>query len=194
MLWKDANQESETLKHVRKSTCINLYPILVARSEPMPQQKPLKKRDRGEKVPMAAFEAFEASESQTKPMETSLAEAISMAQSLPIHVHNADDSKEGNCENENDCKRRRRGDLPPGRSESPSPFRCRPAGYRQKRRAVASAVAMAIHGLKMAKQRQAERITLVAWKGWGFYDVSNLFLIEDWHFDPQYTYVIYYTE
>lgn len=127
----------------------------------MPQQKP-RKELRREKIPMAASEAFEASESQTKPTETSLAEAISMAQSLPIHVHNADDSKEGNCENENDCKRRRRGDLPPGRSESPSPFRCRPAGYRQKRRAVASAVAMAIHGLKMAKQRQAERITLVA--------------------------------
>jgi len=130
-----------------------------ARSEPMPQQKPRKERRREKSEPTAAFEAFEASESQTKPTENSLAEAISVAQSLPIVT---DDSKEGNGENENDCPNRRRGDLPPGRSESPSPFRCRPAGYRQKRRAVASAVAMAIHGLKMAKQRQAERISLVA--------------------------------
>ena len=130
----------------------------------MPQQKPRKERRREKLVPLAAFEAFEVSEtSQSKPMENSLAAAISMAQSLPISVHNAiDDCKGGNCENENGCKKRRRGDLPPGRSESPSPFRCRPPGYRQKRRAVASAVAMAIHGLKMAKQRQAERISLVA--------------------------------
>ena len=54
---------------------------------------------------------------------------------------------------------------PTTRSESPSPKRCRPAGYRRKRRAVASAVAIAMDTAEMVPEMAQRRakITVVAW-------------------------------
>eukprot|EP00435_Cladocopium_sp_Y103_P061502 s2413_g23.t1 len=125
-----------------------------ARSLPTPQQKP--RRSCSKQRKQQIFETFEFPE----PPEAVPPPSHPMAK-------DSKDSKDAQPIQPSESRDRRKAPgLSKGiadRSESPSPWRCRPPGYSLKRRAVASAVATALEAVDMAERSQrAKRITLVA--------------------------------
>ena len=82
---------------------------------------------------------------------------------IPKDSKDSKDAGDGDRWDRRDRGRRAHTSSAAERSESPSPWRCRPPGYSLKRRAVASAVATALDAVDMARRNQrAKRITLVA--------------------------------
>lgn len=125
-----------------------------ARSLPTPQQKPRRSCNKQRKQQI--FETFEFPEEAVPP-----AHPMSAMSTMAAMAKDSKDSKDGGeSRDRRDKAATSRGAA--DRSESPSPWRCRPPGYSLKRRAVASAVATALDAVDMAERTRAKRITLVA--------------------------------